>query len=332
MAPTQSILLVPVLQRAVWKREGCSFRKYRLKAEWCLFIVIQYLSPDYKSMMVELLSKHTAMPVRRAEEGMFVEAGSVYLIPPKKNLSIFHGKLLLSEFDHSRGHNLPADVFMCSLADDQAGKAIGVVLSGTGGDGVRGIRAIKEAGGMIMAQSGESAKFDGMLRDWRRKDGSLFPVLTRFSPLDLANLNQGTILTVLDLSRSTQAVEQTRVSEERYRQLFNSMAEGVVYHNVNGEIISANPAAASILGLPADEMNSQTSLGSCWKTICEDGPEFPSGQHPSMIALQTGQPMMSVFNPQRDQPRWRRVSAIPLFNTGGKNHFRFSQLSMTSLK
>ena len=92
------------------------------------FIVIQHLSPDYKSMMVELLSKRTAMPVRRAEEGMRVEANSVYLIPPKKNLSIFHGKLLLRESDHSRGLNLPIDVFLRSLAEDQAGKAIGVIL------------------------------------------------------------------------------------------------------------------------------------------------------------------------------------------------------------
>ncbi|HAS51554.1 MAG TPA: chemotaxis protein CheR, partial [Gammaproteobacteria bacterium] len=128
------------------------------------FIVIQHLSPDYKSMMVELLSKRTSMPVRRAEEGMRVEANSVYLIPPKKNLSIFHGKLLLSESDHSRGINLPIDVFLRSLADDQAEKAIGVILSGTGSDGVRGVRAIKEAGGMIMVQSEESAKFDGMPR------------------------------------------------------------------------------------------------------------------------------------------------------------------------
>lgn len=128
------------------------------------FIVIQHLSPDYKSMMVELLSKRTAMPVRRAEEGMLVEANSVYLIPPKKNLSIFHGKLLLSESDHSRGINLPIDVFLRSLADDQADKAIGIILSGTGSDGVRGIRAIKEAGGMVMAQSEESARFDGMPR------------------------------------------------------------------------------------------------------------------------------------------------------------------------
>ncbi|HPF59361.1 MAG TPA: chemotaxis protein CheB [Candidatus Competibacteraceae bacterium] len=128
------------------------------------FIVIQHLSPNYKSMMVELLSKRTTMAVRRAEEGMLVEANVVYLIPPKKNLSIFHGKLLLSESDHSRGLNLPIDVFLHSLADDQTEKAIGIILSGTGSDGVRGIRAIKEAGGMIMVQSEESAKFDGMPR------------------------------------------------------------------------------------------------------------------------------------------------------------------------
>ena len=128
------------------------------------FIVIQHLSPDYKSMMVELLSKRTVMPVRRAEEGMRVEANSVYLIPPKKNLSIFHGKLLLSESDHTRGLNLPIDVFLRSLADDQAEKATGIILSGTGSDGVRGIRAIKEAGGMVMVQSEESARFDGIPR------------------------------------------------------------------------------------------------------------------------------------------------------------------------
>ena len=128
------------------------------------FIVIQHLSPDYKSMMVELLSKRTAMPVFRAEDGMLVEPGSVYLIPPKKNLSIFHGKLILTETDPSKGINLPIDLFFRSLADDQADKSIGIILSGTGSDGVRGIRAIKEAGGLILVQSEESARFDGMPR------------------------------------------------------------------------------------------------------------------------------------------------------------------------
>ena len=128
------------------------------------FIVIQHLSPDYKSLMVELLSKRTRMPVRRAEEGMRVKPNQVYLIPPKKNLSIFHGKLLLSEQDQARGFNLPIDVFFHSLAEDQAEKGVGIVLSGTGSDGMRGIRSIKEAGGIVVVQSEESAKFDGMPR------------------------------------------------------------------------------------------------------------------------------------------------------------------------
>ncbi len=128
------------------------------------FVVIQHLSPDYKSLMVELLSKKTPMPVHRAEDGMWVLPNHVYLIPPKKNLTIFHGKLLLSEQDHSKGINLPIDVFLRSLAEDQGEKAVAIILSGTGSDGTRGVRAIKEYGGMVMVQNEESAKFDGMPR------------------------------------------------------------------------------------------------------------------------------------------------------------------------
>ena len=128
------------------------------------FIVVQHLSPDYKSLMVELLSKKTAMPVNRAEDGMLVKPNNVYLIPPKKNLTIFHGKLLLSEQDHTRGINLPIDVFLRSLAEDQAEKAVAIILSGTGSDGMRGVRTVKECGGIVMVQDEESAKFDGMPR------------------------------------------------------------------------------------------------------------------------------------------------------------------------
>lgn len=128
------------------------------------FVVIQHLSPDYKSLMVELLSKKTPMPVHRAEDGMRVLPDHVYLIPPKKNLTIFHGKLLLSEQDHSKGINLPIDVFLRSLAEDQGEKAMAIILSGTGSDGTRGVRTIKEYGGMVMVQDEESAKFNGMPR------------------------------------------------------------------------------------------------------------------------------------------------------------------------
>ncbi|MBF0201590.1 MAG: chemotaxis protein CheR, partial [Desulfamplus sp.] len=128
------------------------------------FIVIQHLSPDYKSLMVELLSKKTSIPVHRSEDGMEVRPNNIYMIPPKKNLSIFHGKLILKEKDSTRGMNLPIDIFLRSLAQDKGERAIAVILSGTGSDGARGVRAIKEHGGMVMVQDESSAKFDGMPR------------------------------------------------------------------------------------------------------------------------------------------------------------------------
>lgn len=128
------------------------------------FVVVQHLSPDYKSLMVEILSKKTSITVQRAEDGMVVRPANIYLIPPKKNLTIYHGTLMLAEQDHARGLNLPIDVFLRSLAEDQGERAVAVILSGTGSDGMRGVRAVKQAGGMILVQDEESARFDGMPR------------------------------------------------------------------------------------------------------------------------------------------------------------------------
>lgn len=128
------------------------------------FVVVQHLSPDYKSLMVELLSRKTDIPVHRAEEGMRVEANHIYLIPPKKNLTIFHGQLLLEDQKQRENINLPVDIFLRSLAEDQGERAVAVILSGTGSDGTRGVRAVKEWGGLVMTQDEASAKFDGMPR------------------------------------------------------------------------------------------------------------------------------------------------------------------------
>lgn len=128
------------------------------------FVVIQHLSPDYKSLMVELLSKKTKLSVQRAEDGVPVQPGCIYLIPPKKNMTIFHGALILEEQKKTGPINLPIDIFFQSLAVDQGERAVGIVLSGTGSDGTRGVRRIKEMGGMIMVQDEESAQFDGMPR------------------------------------------------------------------------------------------------------------------------------------------------------------------------
>ncbi len=128
------------------------------------FVVIQHLSPDYKSLMDELLARYTKLRILKAEDGMLVEADTIYLIPPRKNLSVFHGKLMLEDQGKRTGIILPIDIFFRSLAKDMEKKAIGIILSGTGSDGTLGTRAIKEAGGMVMAQDVETAKFDGMPR------------------------------------------------------------------------------------------------------------------------------------------------------------------------
>lgn len=138
------------------------FFKYMPPDSGMAFVVIQHLSPNYKSMMVELLSKTTDIPVHRIVNAMRVEPNQVYLIPPKMQVTLSHGTLLLDEIDHSKGLVLPIDIFFKSLAEDQGERAVGVILSGTGSDGTRGVRAIKEAGGMVMVQEENSAKFGGM--------------------------------------------------------------------------------------------------------------------------------------------------------------------------
>jgi two-component system CheB/CheR fusion protein len=138
------------------------FRKMD-KQDSIAFVVIQHLSPDYKSMLVELLSKHAQMPVHQAENEMAVLPGHVYVIPPKRGMTISEGTLKLREVPQGRPH-LPIDIFFDSMANDMGDKSVAVVLSGTGSDGSQGIRAVKEAGGMVMVQDRESAKFDGMPR------------------------------------------------------------------------------------------------------------------------------------------------------------------------
>jgi two-component system, chemotaxis family, CheB/CheR fusion protein len=126
------------------------------------FVVIQHLSPDYKSYMNELLSRFTTIKIEIVTDGMALEQNRIYLIPPKMNMTIFHGVFYLNELSSTRTLNLPIDIFFRSLAKDQEKNAVGIILSGAGSDGTLGIKAIKEFGGMTMAQDTKSAKFESM--------------------------------------------------------------------------------------------------------------------------------------------------------------------------
>ena len=106
-------------------------------------------------------------------------------------------------------------------------------------------------------------------------------------------------------------------SEEKHRILFETMAQGVLYQDVNGKIMAANPAAEKILGLTIDQLTERTSIDPRWRSTHEDGTDFPGETHPSMVALQTGKPVMNismgVFNPTEGKYRWILINAIPQF-------------------
>ena len=128
----------------------------------CAFVIIQHLSPDHKSLLVELVGRHTHMHVLEARHEAEVKANCIYIIPNNKFLSIKRGKLLLSDKPPAKFPNNAIDVFLYSLAEDKKEDAIAIILSGTGTDGTKGVEAIKEAGGFVMIQDPSSAKFDGM--------------------------------------------------------------------------------------------------------------------------------------------------------------------------
>lgn len=128
------------------------------------FVLIQHLDPTRESRIAELVGAYTPMRVMQVQDGTRVEANHVYVIPPDKDLSIRERTLRLSAPAAPRSLRMAVDCFLRSLAEDQHEKAIGIILSGSGTDGTLGLKEIKAAGGMTMAQNPRSAQHDGMPR------------------------------------------------------------------------------------------------------------------------------------------------------------------------
>ncbi|MEM8611190.1 MAG: CheR family methyltransferase [Cyanobacteria bacterium P01_H01_bin.105] len=128
------------------------------------FVLVQHLSPDYKSLMNELLERRTEMQVQRVTDGVALKPNTVFLIPPGQNLFLEGNQLRLVRQDRNQGYqpHFPIDLFFQAIATEQGTHTIGIILSGTGSDGSRGIQEISEAGGLVMAQDPKTAEFDGM--------------------------------------------------------------------------------------------------------------------------------------------------------------------------
>ncbi|MDO5134767.1 MAG: CheR family methyltransferase [Eubacteriales bacterium] len=129
-----------------------------------VFVVIQHLSPDYKSLMADILKRNTRMEIYEAEENISLRPNTIYLNPAKTYLSLTENRTLHLTQVEAGTLNHPIDAFFDSLAERELERSVAVVLSGTGSDGTNGIKKIKERGGLVIAQELSSAKFDGMPR------------------------------------------------------------------------------------------------------------------------------------------------------------------------
>ncbi|MBB3047470.1 two-component system CheB/CheR fusion protein [Litorivivens lipolytica] len=128
------------------------------------FLVAQHLSPSYRSMMVDLLEKDSTIPVRAAIDGAVLQPNELYICPPNHNIELApNDHIRLTSYPDMRHTPRPSvDMLLESIATEKGEHSIGIILSGTGSDGSRGIRAIKAENGIGVVQDPETAKFDGM--------------------------------------------------------------------------------------------------------------------------------------------------------------------------
>jgi two-component system CheB/CheR fusion protein len=130
----------------------------------CAFVVVLHLDPKHESEMAHILSVRTSMEVVQIKDGVQLAANHVYVIAPDTDIEVRAGTLHVSKPGEPRGRRHPVDVLFRSLAADQHERAIAIVLSGTGSNGTDGLKYIRAEGGMSIAQTPDTAKFDGMPR------------------------------------------------------------------------------------------------------------------------------------------------------------------------
>ncbi len=128
------------------------------------FVLVQHLDPKHESMLTELISRSTRMPVLEVKDGMSIEPDHVYVIPPNTTMTVHDHTLRLTAREETRGLHMAVDYFMRSLAEVQGHNAIGVILSGSGTDGTLGLAEIQAQGGVTFAQDETTARHDGMPR------------------------------------------------------------------------------------------------------------------------------------------------------------------------
>src|SRR5579871_1286273 len=128
-----------------------------------VFVVVVHLDPEHRSELPQILAGRTRMPVIQVNRTEKLEADHVYVIPPDRRVQLIDHKISAAEFDEPRGKRAPIDLFFRSAAE-RVGDGFAVVLSGAGSDGALGVRAVKEAGGIVLVQDPQEAEYASMPR------------------------------------------------------------------------------------------------------------------------------------------------------------------------
>ncbi|MFO1369004.1 MAG: PAS domain S-box protein [Marinagarivorans sp.] len=178
------------------------------------YVIAQHVSPTHVSMLLSLLSPMTSLRVMDLTDNLTPEAGCVYITPPNKDVVVKNRSLCLAETRSSIGPKPSINRFFETLADEYGAHSIGIILSGTGSDGASGIRAIKAAGGITIAQEPESAKYDGMPKA-AIHTGSIDFIL---EPKRMGSVLDRILTVPNDLAHTLEATDPT---EDEYTQILN---------------------------------------------------------------------------------------------------------------
>lgn len=162
MAILEKFFIVAIGFSAGGSHDLYDFFSYLPKMPNAAFIVIQHLSRDHFSLADVLLAPNTDLPVGWASDGELVEPNHVYLLAPNKMMTIENGYLHTTDRDPQDRSNWAVDIFFQSMATDAAQMAIGIILSGAGSDGAKGVKSIHDSGGIVLVQDPGTALFEGM--------------------------------------------------------------------------------------------------------------------------------------------------------------------------
>ena len=154
------------------------------------YVLVPHLDPGHQSVLTEILSRFTKIPVAEVRDGMPVERDRIYVIPPNKTMGIAGGKFVLVQREVTHHPHLPIDYFFAALASDRGDRAIGIILSGTASDGTQGCIAIKVAGGITFAQDERSAKYHDMPGNAIRGGSIDFVLPPKGIALELARISR----------------------------------------------------------------------------------------------------------------------------------------------